>query len=106
VVFKNKLDELGAVTRNKVRLVVHSYNQEQEIDYQEPFASVLRIKAIHILVVFAGHMEIKLYQMYVKSAFLNRCLKKKVYVTQPPGFENYDLPNHVFKLHGTLYGLK
>ena len=74
-VVKNKLDELGTVTWNKVKLVVQGYNQEEGIDYEETFATVARIKAIRILVAFAAHMEIKLYQMDVKSAFLNGYLK-------------------------------
>jgi len=57
-------------------------------------------------VAFTAHMEIKLYQIDVKSAFLNGYLKEEVYVSQPPGFKNYDFPNHVFKLDKALYGLK
>jgi len=77
-VFRNKLDELGAVTRNKARLVVQGYNQEEGIDYEETFAPVARIEAIRILIAFAIHREIKLYQMDVKSAFLNGYLKEEV----------------------------
>ena len=105
-VFRNKLDEFGTVTRNKARLVVQGYNQEEGIDYEETFAPVARIEAIRILVAFAAHMEIKLYQMDVKSAFLNGYLKEEVYVMQPPGFENKEFSNHVFKLDKALYGLK
>ena len=105
-VFQNKLDESGTVTRNKARLVVQGYNQEEGIDYEETFAPVARIEAIRILIAFAAHMEIKLYQMNVKSTFLNGYLKEEVYVKQPPGFENGDFPNHVFKLDKALYGLK
>ena len=104
--FRNKLDESGTVTRNKARLVVQGYNQEEGIDYEETFAPVARIEAIRILIAFAAHMGIKLYQMDVKSAFLNGYLKEEVYVKQPPGFENGDFPNHVFKLDKALYGLK
>jgi len=64
------------------------------------------IEAIRILIAFVAHMEFKLYQMNVKSAFLNGYLKEEVYVMQPPGFENNELPNHVFKLDKALYGLK
>jgi len=103
---KKKLDEFGMVTQNKARLVVQGYNQEEGIDYEETIAPVVSIKAILILVAFVAHMEIKLYQMDVKSAFLNRYLKEEMYVSQPPSFENHDLPNHVFKLDKALYGLK
>jgi len=70
-VSRNKLDELGTVTRNKAWLVVQGYNQEGGIDYEETFAPVARIEAIRILIAFAAHMEFNLYQMDVKSAFLN-----------------------------------
>ena len=105
-VFQNKLDEQGTVNRNKARLVVQGYNQEEGIDYEETFAPVARIEAIRILIAFAAFMEFKLYQMDVKSAFLNGYLKEEVYVMQPPGFENSEFPNHVFKLDKALYGLK
>ncbi|XP_075106979.1 uncharacterized protein LOC142179972 [Nicotiana tabacum] len=70
-VFRSKLDEFGNTTRNKDRLVVQGYNQEEGIDYDETFAPVARIEAIRILIVFASHMELKLFQIDVKSAFLN-----------------------------------
>ena len=105
-VFKNKLDEFGTITRNKARLVVQGYNQEEGIDYEETFAPVARIEAIRILVAFAAHMDFKLYQMDVKSAFLNGYLKEEMFVSQPLSFKNHDLPNHVFKLDKALYGLK
>ena len=82
-VFRNKLDEQGVVTRNKARLVVQGYNQEEGIDYEETFAPVARVEAIRILIAFVAHMEFKLYQMDVKSAFLNGYLKEEVYVMQP-----------------------
>jgi len=86
--------------------VVQGYNQEEGIDYEGTFALVVRIETIRILVAFVAHMEIKLYQMDIKSAFLNGYLMEEVYVSQPFGFENHDFPNHVFKLDKTLYGLK
>ena len=79
-VFRNKIDEFGTIIRNKARLVVQGYNQEEGIDYEETFAPVARIEAIRILIAFAAHMEIKLYQMDVKTAFLNGYLKEEVYV--------------------------
>ena len=96
-VFRNKLDEQGQIVRNKARLVVQGYNQEEGIDYDETFAPVARIEAIRILVAYAAHMEFKLYQMDVKSAFLNGYLQEEVYVKQPPGFENTMYPDHVYK---------
>jgi len=105
-VFWNKLDEQGTVTRNKARLVVQGYNQEEGINYEEIFAPIVRIEAIRILIAFAAYMEFKLYQIDVKCAFLNGYLKEEVFVMQPLGFENTEFPNHVLKLDKTLYGLK
>lgn len=105
-VFRNKQDENGTVVRNKSRLVVQGYNQEKGIDYEETFASIARIETIRILIAFAAHKEFKLFQMDVKSAFLNRNLKEEVYVKQHPGFEDSELPDHVMELHKALYGLK
>jgi len=104
--FRNKLDEFGTVTKNKARLVVQGYNQEKGIDYEKTFAPVARIEAIRILIAFAAHMKFKLYQMDVKSAFLNGYLKEDVYVMQPCDFENNEHAKHVFKLDKALYGLK
>ena len=85
-VFRNKLDDFGKSLGTRPDIAVQGYNQEEGIDYEETFAPVARIGAIRILVAFAGHMEIKLYQMDVKSAFLSWYLKEEVYVMQPPGF--------------------
>ena len=104
--FWNKLDEFETITRNKAWLVVQGYNQEDGIDYEETSAPITRIEAIRILIAFPAHMEIKLYEMKVKSAFLNGYLKEEVYVSQPHGFENNEFSNHIFKLDKTLYGLK
>ena len=85
-VFRNKLDENGVITRNKSRLGVQGYNQEEGIDYDETFAPVARMEAIRILIAFAAFMGFKLYQMDVKSAFLNGDMKEEVFVKQPPRF--------------------
>ena len=105
-VFRNKLDEDGKVIRNKAKLVAQGYNQQECIDYDETFAPVARLEAIRILLAYASHKNIKLFQMDVKSAFLNGFLNEEVYVHQPPGFENPNKLNHVFKLTKALYGLK
>ena len=105
-VFKNKLDENGGITRNKSRLFVQGYNQEESIYYDETFAPVVRMEDIKILIAFSAFMGFKLYQIDVKSVFLNGDLKEEVFVKQPHDFEDVELPNHVFKLSKALYGLK
>ncbi len=103
---QNKLNETGKVVRNKARLVAQGYNQQEGIDFTETFAPVARLEAIRILLAFAAHKNIILYQMDVKSAFLNGFIEEEVYVRQPPGFEHHTLTDHVFKLKKALYGLK
>lgn len=105
-VFKNKTDESGTVIKNKARLVAKGYNQQQGIDYEETFAPFARMEAIRIFLAYATYMNFKVYQMDVKSAFLNGNIKEDVYVQQPPGFESSEFPNHVYKLKKALYGLK
>ncbi|XP_070021849.1 uncharacterized protein [Nicotiana sylvestris] len=104
--YRNKLDEDGTVTRNKARLVVQRYSQEEGINYDETFAPVTRLEAIRLLIAFDAYMEFTLHQMDVKSAFLNAYLKEEVFVKQPPGFEIKEYPDHVYKLDKALYGLK
>jgi hypothetical protein len=105
-VFRNKQDEFGVVTRNKARLVAKGYSQVEGLDFEETFALVARLESIHILLAYATHHDFNLYQLNVKSAFLNGPIKGEVYVEQPPGFEDQEYPNHVYKLHKMLYGLK
>ena len=105
-VFRNKLDENGIVIRNKARLVAKGYNQEEGIDYEETFAPVARLEAIRMLLAYASIMNFKLYQMDVKSAFLNGLIQEEVYVEQPPGFEDSQKLDHVYRLKKALYGLK
>ncbi|GKD45069.1 retrovirus-related pol polyprotein from transposon TNT 1-94 [Tanacetum coccineum] len=105
-VFRNKMDEEGVVTKNKARLVAKWYRQEDGIDYDETFAPVARLEAIRIFLAYSPYMGFIVYQMDVKSAFLNGKISKEVYVEQPPGFESSDFPNHVCKLNKALYGLK
>ncbi|KAH9670992.1 CCHC-type domain-containing protein [Citrus sinensis] len=105
-VLRNKMDESGVVVRNKARLVAQGYNQEEGIDFDETFAPVARLESIRTLLVYACHKDFILYQMDVKSAFLNGYIMEEVYVKQPPGFENEKFPDHVYKLSKALYGLK
>ena len=81
-------------------------SQIEGLDFGETFALVARLEAIRILLAYASHHEIKLYQMDVKSVFLNGFINELVYVDQPPGFEDPRYPNHVYRLSKALYGLK
>ncbi|GKB09619.1 retrovirus-related pol polyprotein from transposon TNT 1-94, partial [Tanacetum coccineum] len=105
-VFRNNKDEHGITTKNKARLVAQGYSQEEGIDYDETFAPVARMEAIRIFLAFATYMNFKVYQMDVKSTFLNGKLKEEVYVKQPPGFKSSEFPEYVYKLDKALYGLK
>nr|GFC30701.1 retrovirus-related Pol polyprotein from transposon TNT 1-94 [Tanacetum cinerariifolium] len=91
---------------NKARLVAKGYRQEEGIDFEESFAPVARIEAIHIFIANAASRNMIVYQMDVKTAFLNGELKEKVYVSQPEGFVDPDHPTHVYRLKKALYGLK
>ncbi|GKA63123.1 retrovirus-related pol polyprotein from transposon TNT 1-94 [Tanacetum coccineum] len=105
-IYKVKLDELGGILKNKARLVARGYRQEEGIDFEESFAPVARLEAIRIFLAFAAHMNMVVYQMDVKTTFLNGNLREEVYVSQPDGFVDPDNPNHVYKLKKALYGLK
>ncbi|GJW06894.1 retrovirus-related pol polyprotein from transposon TNT 1-94 [Tanacetum coccineum] len=105
-VFRNKLDENGIVSRNKARLVAQGYNQQEGIDYDETYAPVARLESIRILLAYACALDFKLFQMDVKSAFLNGFINEEVYVAQPSGFIDFEKPDHVYKLKKALYGLK
>jgi hypothetical protein len=105
-VFRNKQDEHGVVTRNKARLVAKGYAQVAGLDFEETFAPVARLESIQILLTYAAHHSFRLFQMDVKSAFLNGPIKEEVYVEQPPGVEDDRYPDHVYKLSKALHGLK
>ena len=105
-VFRNKMDENGIVVINKARLVAKGYCQQEGIDFDETFAPAARLEAIRIFLAYAAHTNFKVYQMDVKSAFLNGDLEEEVYVSQPPGFEDPNFPEHVYYLLKALYGLK
>jgi hypothetical protein len=105
-VFRNKQDEHRVVTRNKARLVAKGYAQVAGLDFEETFAHVTRLESIQILLAYVAHHSFKLFQMDMKSAFLNGPIKEEVYVEQPPDFEDDRYPDHVYKLSKALYGLK
>nr|GEU83352.1 copia protein [Tanacetum cinerariifolium] len=93
-------------SKNKARLVARGYRQEEGIDFEESFAPVARLDAIRIFFAFATHMNMIVYQIDVKMAFLNDIQREEVYVSQPDGFVDKDNQNHVYKLKKALYGLK
>ncbi|GJR05820.1 retrovirus-related pol polyprotein from transposon TNT 1-94 [Tanacetum coccineum] len=105
-IYKVKLDEMGGIIKNKARLVARGYRQEEGIDFEESFAPVARIDDIQNFLAYAAHMNMIVYQMDVKMAFLNGILREEVYVSQPDGFVDQDNLNHVYKLKKALYGLK
>nr|GFA37751.1 retrovirus-related Pol polyprotein from transposon TNT 1-94 [Tanacetum cinerariifolium]GFA37780.1 retrovirus-related Pol polyprotein from transposon TNT 1-94 [Tanacetum cinerariifolium] len=103
---KNKNDKENMIIRNKSRLVVRGYRQEEGIDFEESFALVARIEAIRIFLAYVAHKLFTVFQMDGKTAFLYGLLKEDVYVCQPEGFIDADHPSHVYKLKKALYGLK
>ena len=91
--------------RNKERLVAKGYSQEEGIDYDETYAPVARLDSIRMFLAFVAHSNFKVYQMDVKSAFLNGELEEEVYVEQPLGFEDSEFSDFVYFLFKALYGL-
>nr|GEU71973.1 retrovirus-related Pol polyprotein from transposon TNT 1-94 [Tanacetum cinerariifolium] len=104
--FKNKLDEENTVIRNKTRLVVRGYCQDEDIDFEESFTPVARMEAIRIFLAYAAHKSFIVFQMDVKTAFFHGTIKEDVYVCQPESFIDDDHPSHVYKLNKAIYGLK
>nr|GFA94917.1 hypothetical protein [Tanacetum cinerariifolium] len=105
-IYKVKLDELGGILKNKARLVARGYRQEMGIDFKESFAPIARLEAIRIFLAYAAHKNMVVYQMDVKTVFLNVNLREEVYVSQSSRFVDQDNPNHVYRLKKALYGLK
>lgn len=105
LVFKNQVDEDGKVVRQEKRLAAQGYSHEECIDYMVAFALVARLEAIRILLSYVAHHKMILYQMDIKSAFLNGFINEEVFIKQPPRFEDVQFLEHVLKLKKTLYGL-
>ncbi|GKF33495.1 retrovirus-related pol polyprotein from transposon TNT 1-94 [Tanacetum coccineum] len=105
-IYKVKTDEFGRVLKNKAILVAQGFRQEDGIDFEESFTPVERIEAIRIFVANAANKNMTIFQMNVKTTFLNDKLKEEVYVSQPKGFVDQDNPSHVYKLKKAFYGLK
>ncbi|GKB31417.1 putative ribonuclease H-like domain-containing protein [Tanacetum coccineum] len=102
-IYKNKKDKRGIVVRNKARLVGYGYTQEEGIDYDEVFALVARIEAIRLFLAYASFKDFVVYQMDVKSAFLYGKIEEEVYIYQPPGFEDPEFLDRVYKIDKTLF---
>ncbi|GJT26662.1 retrovirus-related pol polyprotein from transposon TNT 1-94 [Tanacetum coccineum] len=105
-IYKVKKDELRGVLKNKARLVAKGYCQEEGIDFEESFAHVSRLEAIRIFIANVANKNMTIYQMDVKTPFLDGELREVVYVSQPEGFVDQDNQNHVYRLKKALYGLK
>ncbi|GJT57265.1 gag-pol polyprotein [Tanacetum coccineum] len=104
--WKNKRDEENTLIRNKARLVAKGYSQQEGIHFKESFAPVARLEAVWLFVAYAAHKSFPIYQMDVKTAFLNSPLKLEVYVNEPDGFIDPHHPDKVYHLKKALYGLK
>ncbi|CAL9001633.1 unnamed protein product, partial [Prunus brigantina] len=105
-VYKTKLNLDGSVQKNKARLVAKGYSQKPGIDFNETFAPVARLDTVRTLIALAAQRGWKLFQLDVKSAFLNGVLHEEVYVDQPPGFVIKNKEDGVYRLKKALYGLK
>jgi hypothetical protein len=92
--------------RNKAHLVAQEYSQVEGLDFGETFAPIAHLEVVRILLAFAVFKKFKLYQMDVKSAFINSVIQEEVYVRQPPGFESPKYSDRVYNLSKALYGLK
>nr|GFA08056.1 retrovirus-related Pol polyprotein from transposon TNT 1-94 [Tanacetum cinerariifolium] len=103
---ESSINELGGILKNKARLVARGCRQEEVIDFKDSFASVARLEAIRFFLMYATHKNMVVYQIDVKTVFLNGNLREEIYVSQPDEFVDPDNPNHVYKLKKALYGLK
>ena len=105
-VYKTKTNQKGKVEKYKARLVAKGYKQRHGIDYDEVFAPVARVDTIRLLTALAAQNQWKIYQMDVKSAFLNGYLEEEVYIEQPEGYVQAGQEDKVYRLKKALYGLK
>ncbi|KAI5327616.1 hypothetical protein L3X38_027012 [Prunus dulcis] len=105
-VYKTKINLDGSVQKNKERLVAKGYAQKPGLDYNETYALIARLDTIRTLIALGAQKDWKLYQLDVKSAFLNGVLQEEVYIDQPQGFVIKGKEDKVYRLHKALYGLK
>jgi hypothetical protein len=105
-VYKTKYNDDGKVEKHKARLVAKGFTQQPGIDYNETFSPVARLDTIRMVLSIIAQKNWKVYQMDVKSTFLNGILDEEVYIKQPPGYEILGEEHKVYKLKKALYGLK
>ena len=105
-IYKRKRGADGRVETYKERLVAKGYTQKECIDYEETFSPVAMLKSIHILLSIAAHLDYEIWQMDVKTTFLNSCLEESIYMIQPEGFIAKGEEHRVYKLQRSIYGLK
>jgi hypothetical protein len=105
-VYKNKMNEIGQVIKNKARLVCKGYTQVEGVDFEETFAPVARLEEIRMFLALSSYRKFKVYPMDVKSTFLNGNLEEEVYIEQLEGFQLKNKQYYVCKLNKALYGLK
>ncbi|GJW91955.1 retrovirus-related pol polyprotein from transposon TNT 1-94 [Tanacetum coccineum] len=104
--WKNKTDAENTVIPNKSRLGTKGYSEQEGIDFEKSFAPVARLEVVRMFVAYAAHKNLTIYQMDVKTSFLNGPLKEEVFVSQPDGFVDPDFPNYIYRLKKALYDLK
>lgn len=105
-VYKTKFNEDGSIQKHKARLVVKGYSQQSGIDFNETYAPVVRMETIRSVLALAAQFKLSVYQLDVKSAFLNGELEEEVYVEQPQGYVIEGKEDKVYRLQKALYGLK
>ena len=105
-VYKKKIGIDGQIETYKARLVAKGFRQKYGIDYEETFSPVAMLKSIRIMLAIAAYHDYEIWQMDVKTAFLNGFLEEEVYMSQPEGFISKNKPNQVCKLKRSIYGLK
>ena len=105
-IFKRKTDADGNVTVYKARLVAKGFRQIQGVDYDETFSPVAMLKSVRIMLAIAAYYDYEIWQMDVKTAFLNGHIKEELYMVQPEGFIDPKDANKVCKLRRSIYGLK
>ncbi|CAH9095067.1 unnamed protein product [Cuscuta epithymum] len=105
-VYRTKYNSDGSISKHKARLVAKGYVQQEGVDYEETFSPVARFETVRIVLALAAQWKLPVYQLDVKSAFLNGDLLEEVFVHQPPGFVKKGEEEKVYKLKKALYGLK